>query len=53
MKGGARRPRDLEDIRAVIAAHPDLDRDRIRRLVGEFAAALEMPEIWDDIAPLI
>ncbi len=50
-KAVAHRPQDLLDIRALIAAHPGLDRERIRYWVGEFARALEMPELWEDIAP--
>jgi hypothetical protein len=30
-----------------------LDRTRIERWVREFAEALEMPELWEDIAPLL
>lgn len=52
MKAVAHRPQDLQDIRAVIAANPLLDVDRIRAQVQEFAKALDMPEIWDGIAGL-
>ncbi len=50
LKAVAHRPKDLLDIREIIETHPDLDRDRIRRWLTQFAAALEMPELWDDIA---
>jgi hypothetical protein len=40
----------LLDIREIIESHPDLDRERVRHWVREFAQALEMPELWDDIA---
>jgi len=50
-KAVAHRPKDLLDIRALIGSHPDLDRERVRRWVQEFAQALEMPELWEDIAP--
>jgi len=52
-KAVAHRPVDLEDIRAVIAKHPNLDRERIRGWVQAFAEVLEMPELWEDIAPLL
>jgi len=35
----------------VIESHTDLDKERIERWVREFARLLEMPEVWDDIAP--
>jgi hypothetical protein len=50
LKAVAHRPKDLLDIEAVIASHPHLDRERIRRWVQDFSQALEMPELWDDIA---
>lgn len=49
-KAVAHRRQDLLDIQAIVESHPDLDRERIRHWVGEFAQALEMPELWDDIA---
>jgi hypothetical protein len=33
----------------VIACHPDLDKERIRYWVRQFAEALEMPELRDDL----
>jgi hypothetical protein len=53
LKAVAHRPKDLLDIAEVLRHHPDLDRARIERWVREFAAALEMPELWADIAPLL
>lgn len=52
MKAVAHRPQDLADIRALVAAHPGLDQERVSRHVREFAEVLEMPELWEDIAPL-
>ena len=49
-KAVAHRPKDLLDIQAVIQSHPNLDRGRIKHWVREFAQALDMPELWDDIA---
>jgi hypothetical protein len=44
---------DLLDIEGIIRSHPDLDRKRVERWVREFATALEMPELWEDIAPML
>jgi hypothetical protein len=49
-KAVAHRPKDLLDIQAIIRSQPNLDRKRIRYWVQEFAKALDMPELWDDIA---
>jgi hypothetical protein len=51
-KAVAHRPKDLLDIQAVVETHPNLDQERVRHWVDEFAQALEMPELWDDIADL-
>ena len=51
-KAVAHRPKDIEDIAGILETHPRIDRPRIRKTVKEFARALEMPEIWDDIAHL-
>jgi hypothetical protein len=53
MKSVAHRPRDLEDIAAILAAHPKLNLKRVRRWVGEFAAALNMPDLLADLEALI
>jgi len=49
MKAIAHRPRDFLDIQAIVASHPQLDRQRIKNWVTQFAEVLEMPELWDDI----
>jgi len=49
-KAVAHRPQDLMDIQALLESHPDLDRERVMRWAREFAQALEMPELWEDIA---
>ncbi|MEW6569312.1 MAG: nucleotidyltransferase [Chloroflexota bacterium] len=49
-KAVAHRPQDLLDIRALIEINPNLDRTRIKHWVVEFARALDMPELWNDIA---
>lgn len=53
MKAVAHRPQDLQDIRAIIIANPSLDVARIRAYVGEFARALDMPELWTDVEALL
>jgi hypothetical protein len=52
-KAVAHRPKDLLDIQAIAESHPDLDKERIKFWVNEFAQALEMPNLWDDIVPLL
>jgi len=49
MKAIAHRPRDVEDIEAVLDLHPDLDRRRILRWVRDFANVLETPELLTDL----
>jgi len=53
LKAVAHRPVDLADIRAIVQSHPTLDRARIQRWVKAFAEALEMPELWEEIEPLL
>ena len=53
LKAVARRPRDLADIEGVLDAHPHVDLNAVRRWVGEFAKALEAPEILEDIENLL
>jgi len=53
MKAVAHRPQDLADIEAILTAHPKLSLRRLRRWVREFAAALEMPEILNDLESLL
>ncbi len=53
MKAVAHRPRDLADIEAVLDAHPELDRRRVRRWVRAFSTALEMPEILRDLEKIL
>jgi hypothetical protein len=53
MKAVAHRPKDLLDISGIVRMHPDLDRLRVERWVSDFAEALDQPELWSDIAPLL
>jgi predicted nucleotidyltransferase len=41
MKALALRPRDIADIEGIVASTPDLDLDRVRRVVTQLSAALE------------
>lgn len=53
MKAVAHRPKDMEDIRMIVQAHPKLDQKRIRKWVQEFSTTLEMPEMWGDLEKLL
>jgi len=53
MKALARRTRDIADIEAVLDAHPDLDLDRVRYWVSEFATLLEAPGILDGLEGIL
>lgn len=50
MKAVAHRPQDLQDIRVIVTSNPRLDVKRIRKEVRGMASALDMPELWTDIA---
>jgi len=45
--------RDVADIEAVLDAHPDLDLDRVRYWVSQFASVLEAPEILVDLERML
>ena len=53
LKAVAHRPKDRLDIEEVIKSHPGLDRKRIEFWVRQFAEALEMPELWEDVDRLL
>lgn len=53
MKILASRPRDLGDIEGILATNPKLDRRRVRRLVRQFSAVLEMPELNERLRALL
>ena len=52
-KAVAHRPRDMEDIRQILKVHTKIDKKRIEKIVREFARALEMPEIWQDLKSIL
>lgn len=53
LKAVAHRSVDLQDITSLVETHPRLDRKRIQQIVGEFAEALEMPEIAADVKSIL
>lgn len=53
MKAIANRPRDRADIETLLRAFPDVDTDAARKVVAEFAAALETPELVSDFERLV
>lgn len=53
MKAVAHRPKDMEDIRILSNNHPDLDKKRIQGWVQQFGDALEIPDLWNRISPLL
>lgn len=53
MKAVAHRPRDIADIEALLNIEPHLDFAHIRHWMGQFAEALEMPELLADLERLL
>jgi hypothetical protein len=53
LKAIAQRPRDLMDIEGILERHPRLDTHRIRRVLSEFAEALDAPDILHELNRLI
>jgi hypothetical protein len=53
MKAIARRPKDIEDIRALLTANPQADIDAARRWVREFATAMSMSDMLDEFDKLV
>jgi hypothetical protein len=53
LKAVAHRPQDMADIEGILASHPKLNVRRVKRWVREFAAALEMPELLNDLVVLL
>ena len=47
MKAVAGRPKDIQDIEGLLAANSDLDVAFVRQWVGEFAAAMSMPDMLE------
>jgi predicted nucleotidyltransferase len=53
LKAVAHRPKDLQDVANLLHMHPNVDRQRVESWAMAFAEILEMPEIWEDLAPLL
>lgn len=53
MKAVARRPKDLQDIEGLLAAHPEADVGTVRRWVSEFATAMSASDMLDDFDKLV
>jgi predicted nucleotidyltransferase len=53
MKAVARRPKDLQDIEGLLAAHPDADVAAVRQWVRKFATAMSMSEMLDDFDKVV
>jgi hypothetical protein len=53
MKAIARRPKDVEDLRGLLATHPDADIAAARRWIREFATAMSMPDMLSDFDALL
>jgi hypothetical protein len=53
MKAVARRPKDLQDIEGLLAAHPDADVVAVRQWVREFATAMSMSDMLDDFDKVV
>jgi hypothetical protein len=53
MKAIARRPKDIEDIRGLLAANPQVNVSEVRRWVREFSAAMSMSDMLDEFDRLV
>ena len=53
MKAIARRPKDVEDLQGLLAAHPDADVASARRWVREFATAMSTPDMLQEFEALL
>jgi hypothetical protein len=53
MKAVARRPKDVQDIEGLLAAHPEADIATVRQKISEFATALSMSDMLDDFDELV
>jgi len=53
MKAVARRPKDLQDIEGLLAAHPEADVGTVRQWVSEFATAMGTSDMLDDFDKLV
>jgi ferritin-like protein len=49
----ARRPKDLQDIEGLLAAHPEADVAAVRQWVSEFATAISAFDMLEDFDKLV
>jgi hypothetical protein len=49
LKSVAHRPQDLIDIGSILEMHPELDLERVRSWLKQFAEVLEAPELLEDL----
>jgi predicted nucleotidyltransferase len=53
MKAIAHRAKDIEDLRGLLAAHPDADVAAVRNWIREFAVAAGMPDLLSEFDALL
>jgi hypothetical protein len=53
MKAVARRPKDLQDIEGLLAAHPEADVATVRQWVSEFATAMSTSDMLEEFDKLV
>jgi hypothetical protein len=53
MKAVAHRPKDLADIQAIAASHPNSDKAQIQFWVEQFGVALDLPDLWNVISQFL
>jgi hypothetical protein len=53
MKAIAHRPKDMQDIEGLLAAHPSVDLNAVRQWVREFANAMTMSDLIEDFEKLV
>ena len=53
MKAIAHRPIDLEDIRTLALKYTNLDLNRIKFWITDFAEVLGTPELWNQIEQIL
>jgi predicted nucleotidyltransferase len=53
MKAFAHRPKDMQDVKALLDAHPEADLTMVRQWVREFAAAVSTPHVLDDFEKIV
>lgn len=53
MKAIAQRPKDLQDLQALLASHPETDLATVRAWLSEFAKATSAPELLESFDSLV